>query len=100
MTFNQLKTAMESFGLWEKVRGFYRKDGRIHDFDALEDGIKKYSTSERALILAFTDLYHGRNTIFFNELIQALDTENIFKLIQVIRQLKGVESAGKTSNDK
>jgi len=99
MTFDQLKTAMESFGLWEKVRGFYRKDGRIHDFEALETGIKKYSTSERALILAFTDWYHGRNTVYFNELIQALDQENIFKLIQVIRQLKGVKSAGKTSND-
>lgn len=99
MTFDQLKTAMESFGLWEKVRGFYRKDGRIHDFEALEDGIKKYSTSERALILAFTDWYHGRNTVYFNEVIQALDQENIYKLIQMVRQLKGVKSAEKTPND-
>jgi len=99
MTFNQMKKIMESFGLWEKVRGFYREDGRIHDFEALEEGIKKYSTSERALILAFTDLYHGRDTIYFNELIQCLDQKNMDRLIRVIRHLKGVKSAGKTSND-
>jgi len=88
MTFNELKKHLTAFGLWKKTEPFYNPDGTMKDFEAMETGITKYSSSERVLILALTDLYHNRDTVFFNELINTLDRENIYRLIQIIRQIR------------
>lgn len=88
MTFNELKKHLTAFGLWKKTEPFYNPDGTMKDFEAMETGITKYSSSERAIIRAITDLYHNRDTIYFNELINALDQENIYRLIQIIRQIR------------
>ena len=88
MTFQELKNHLIAFGLLEKVEEFYNPDGSIKSFDAMEAGIKKYSSSQRNIIKGLTDLYHNRNTVFFNDLINSLDRENIYRLIQVIKQIR------------
>lgn len=85
MTFNELKKHLTAFGLWGKTERFYNPDGSIKDFEALDEGIRVYSSSEKVLIKAMTDLYHNRDTVFFNELINALDGDNLDRLAEIIK---------------
>ena len=82
MTFNALKQALKDFGLLEYVEELYSPEGKIEDFELLEDRIIKLSTSQRLLIKALTDVYHGRETVFFIELVDVLDRDNREKLIK------------------
>jgi len=80
MTFKQLKETLREWSLLDMVEDLYSSEGMVQDYDLLDQRLSKLSSSQAILIGALTDIYHGRQTVYFADMVNVLDKENVKRL--------------------
>ncbi len=80
MTFKQLKNTLREWSLLDMVEDLYSSEGMVKDYDLLDQRLSKLSSSQAVLIGALTDIYHGRQTVYFTDMVNVLDKENVKRL--------------------